>query len=460
MEAWLIPISFFSKKYLSINTLAIVPLMLYSLMLVIVILRRPKSLDDFSVSKKSLLFVLFFLAVQTIVIFVNFNKVKSDPGSPNLFSGVFFGLYLIVYNIIVDSMLVRILITDNDQEQSFIKSVYWSFIFYGILVLLPQLLFVVFNIGSQWINFIGNLFEERHTGRSDFYFNGSYTTTLKRINGFCAEASFLAAQIGIVFLPLILASIKNNFDLFHNKFSQRNAVNWIFLLLFWIVLLFAKTSTGILVIILSLLILFVTSNLFKKVQYIVSGAISLVVLVGAYITVSPLRNIINNYLLHKGGVSNRLGGTIGLLITFLHHPLFGVGNGYESYYLMKYVPKFTTHNWEFNDIFMKSGYPVQSEFVAFFAHYGIIIMIPVCVYVFKKLYLAHKLKVILTSEVISVDTARKVTLIDSFYYFVFMYFIISLFSFTWYNNYFLIMFFFFITMLNNEKYSGRFKKFE
>lgn len=452
MEYWLIPISFFSKRYFSINTLAIFPLIIYTFFLCYLIFTRENSLSHLKFSKKTIAFVLVSLLSQTGVELLNYERVRFNPGSPNLFSGVFFGSYLVFFNIIVVGILVKFLMDSNDIGiDRFIKSFYVSLIFYGFIVLLPQLLVVVFDKGNGWVNFLGKLFEERHTGRVDFYYNGSYATTLKRINGFCSEASFLAAQLGIVFLPILMASIKNNFNLLKKKSSSYNYLNWFLLLCVWVILLFAKTSTGILVIFLSIIILFIAANTSKKVDYFLIGIIGMVAIFGSYFMISPIREIINNYLLHKSGVSNRLGGTIALLLTFLHHPVFGVGNNYESFYLMKFVPKNTTNNWEFQEIFKHSGYPVQSEFFSFFAHFGLIIMIPVIIYLVHKLQMAHKIKKYIgnsTSDSIELNQYYT-TLVDAFYYFVIMYICISFFSFGWFDNYYLIMFFFYVTVVNN-----------
>ncbi|KRM61385.1 hypothetical protein FC26_GL001456 [Paucilactobacillus vaccinostercus DSM 20634] len=451
MEAWLIPISFFSKRYFSINTLAIFPIAIYTLMLAYVIVTKHDSLSLIKFPKKALYFVLLFLLSQTAVDFFYFSKVKNDPGSPNLISGVFFGVYAVCFNIVVVALLVKFLISYSENAKyHFIKSFYISFCLLGLIVLLPQLLVVLTNFGSSWVNLIGRFFEERHAGRGDFYFMGSYTTTLRRINGLCSEASFLAAQLGIVFIPVLLASLKNRFNIFNGTRDNTGILNWILLIFVWIILLFAKTSTGILVIFLSLLIMFFFEKMDRKVLYFVLGIIAMFGVVAAYFTIQPIREIVNKYLLHKSGVSNRLGGTIGLIITFLHYPIFGVGNAYESYYLMKFVPKSTTNNWEFQDVFRQTGYPVQSEFFSFFAHFGLIIMIPFLIYIVRKILLAHNLKKNITnSRETNKEDLFHLTIIDAFYYFLIMYLCISFFSFGWFDNYYLVIFFFYLTVINN-----------
>lgn len=462
MEAWLIPVSLFTKKYLSISTLAILPLLVYLAMFAYLLLTKRDSLHQIKVSKGMFAFVLVFLAVQTIIIFFTFNRVKNDPSSPNLFSGVFFGVYLLMFNFIIIAMLTKTLITGYSKISSFYRSVYWTIILYGLVVLLPQLMVVTIHFGAQWVNFLASLFEEQHPGRIDFYYNGSYATTLGRINGFSSEASFLAAQVGIIFLPVLLSSIKNRVNItgFNNKYYK--FINWGLLIFLWVILLFAKTSTGILVIVLSVLMLFFTASISEKVVYFVLGIFASLILVIGYLKIGPLKEIIDNYLLHKSGVSNRLGGTIGLIITFFHHPFFGVGTGYESYYLMKFVPAGTTDNWEFLNVFTKSGYPVQSVIPDLFARYGLIIMLPVTFYIGMKIQSALKLKkyINITNVHDEYSDLGKVT-IDAFLIFIVMYLIIGLFSFGWYNSCYFVMFFFYIVSLNlvknnylNQSYKG------
>lgn len=453
MEAWLIPVSLFTKKYLSINTLAVLPFLVYVMMFVYLILSRRGSLEKFKVSKGMFIFTLIFLASQTLVVFLTYYKVQHDPSSPNLFSGIFFGIYLLTANIIIVALLIKFLINDVSSELTFYKGIYWTLFGYSLFVLLPQLFVVLLHVGNQWVNFVARLFEEQHPGRLDFYFNGSYTTTLGRINGFCSEASFLAAQLGIVFLPIIISSIKNRVNLIGVSDRYAQAINWFSLLFIWLILLFAKTSTGILVIVLSVIILFVTSNLSTKVRYTVLGSAGVVALAVCYVTVTPVRDIINNYLIHKGGVSNRLGGTVALLLTFINHPILGVGTGYESYYLMRYVPESTTNNWEFQNVFTQSGYPVQSVFFDFFARYGMIIMLPVIIYIIMKTLDAHKVKKYYLGQPDKTEARIRLASVDAFYFFLVIYLVVSLFSFGWYNSYYIIMFFFYFAVINNGKKS-------
>lgn len=450
MEVWLIPISLITKRFL-IDSFAVVPLLFFMTIFGYKMLITKNSLEIKLINRNTLIFLLTALITQTLTVLISFSKVQHAPGSPTLFNGLF-GWYIIVFNMVLDYMVVRIFVNSELSQKRFIKSIYVTLFIYGLLILLPQLIATFSPILDHWVNLVGGLLEERHQGRDDFYFKGSYVTTLRRINGLCAEAAFLAAQLGIVFVPLVLASIKNHYNLYTQRDSRNNLLNWFLLIMLFFVLLFAKTSTGFLVIALSCILLFLYSNLKKKVWYLVILFSLLIVLAVTFIyDIGPVQGIMMKYLLNKQGTSNRLGGTIGLLKTFLFHPLLGVGNSYHSYYLMRLVPKSTTSNWEFINIFTKSGYPVQSEFFGFFAHYGLILMIPVILFILKKWFLAKRLYVQLSKGLKNSNINIKfyISLIDSFKFFVIMYVVLSLFSFTWNENYYLLMFFFYVVLLNS-----------
>ncbi|WP_461240944.1 O-antigen ligase family protein [Paucilactobacillus sp. N302-9] len=445
MGFWLIPLSMLEKRYF-VDSIAIVPMIAFAFFCMYEIFTRKEKINDITVNSNVVIFAVTAILAQTFIILFSYKRVMNAAGSPDILHGTL-GWYIIVLAFLIDYFVVSFCIKDERQMKLFFKGMYICLIIFSVFVLIPQLISVTTSHGDRVVNFIAKLFEERHKDRNDFYWAGSYTVTIGRMNGFCPEASFLAAQLGIVFIPPIVAGIKNNYSMIFQKECHNNFLNWLMLSGLFLFLIFAKTSTGFLVIALTCLILFLSSNLRHKVAYIIAAFFLLIILAGMFYQFDSLRSILMDYVLKKQGTSNRLGGTIGLIYTFLQHPIFGVGNGYQSYYLLDLVPKSTTHNAEFLNTFVKHGYPAQSKLFGFFANYGLIITLPVIYYIIKKL----RLSFFIASKVKKENNRFYATVLDSFHYFVVMYAILSLLSFTWNETYYVVMFMFYVVSLKIMK---------
>ncbi|MFD0897526.1 hypothetical protein [Loigolactobacillus binensis] len=453
MAQWLILIGLFSKTYGSSIpvTLASIPIYLYFILFCRKLWLQPERLDTITFAPKVTLWAFIVLVDQLLMIGVSYvvtdhpdftrGIMNSSVNTVAYFANIFFIYYLMV-----------LLIDSQTQILKFVQGTIKTFVGFTILVLLPQVVATVSPVLNGWVNLVGKLFEAKHFGRADFYAMGSYTTTLHRVNGFSSEASFLAVLLAVVFIPLILAAIRYNYSYFKNRVDRTvTKFYWLLLLTSFFVLFFAKTTTGILVIIFSVLILLIRLKGKRRNQLLILGLIACGILALVYFTVPYVQNLLNSFLFKKQGTSNRLGGTIGLLLTFVHYPITGVGDGFTSYYNFKFVPLSTINNWEYQNIFQKSGYPIQSIWGGWLAGYGLIGVIPVVVFIYHKCKqaMAAYQKIEALNDV---SLTLYQVLIESFFYSLFMLFVLALFTFSWADNIYLVILFFYFVMI---KFVGR-----
>lgn len=105
-----------------------------------------------------------------------------------------------------------------------------------------------------YVNGLAQLFERRWIGRDDFYQAGSYVTTQMRLNGFEPEAPFLAILIGVVFLPIFMMGVRQSLIIWRRPGVANTLLLWVTLIAAWLVLLAAKTTTGMLLVFVSVLL--------------------------------------------------------------------------------------------------------------------------------------------------------------------------------------------------------------
>lgn len=433
----LLPITLLTKSYLPLPSIfALIPTYILAIYLVARVSTDPAHLDLIEVKKKPLYYTLVLILLQIIVMLRTVTTMTHLQGTPKPQNGPLL-LILTILSYFLVYYCVQLSIKNVQQVRVFLQSVFWTLIILLIFVLLPQLVDTLrqSHLLETWLNGLAKLFEAHHKGRPDFYNLGSYVATQHRINGFSQEASFLAAQLGIVFLPFIMASIKNHYDVLKigRKFSQ--ILSYILLGLIFLCLIFAKTTTGIIVLGISVIVFFLWN--IRKTPYltlIVTGIV-VVIAVSAYAFVPYLHALIDSYVFEKQGVSNRLGSTIALLQTALHHPFVGVGFGYSSPYAFEYVPRATTNNFEFTHFFLKDGIAIQSEFFALFAQFGIILVGFVFYFFLGKVKKARKLHRLLVLQ--SDEHAQMyLTILDAFSVFIVMYTFLLFFSFSYLDMYY------------------------
>lgn len=109
---------------------------------------------------------------------------------------------------------------------------------------------------------------------------------------------------------------------------------------------------------------------------------------GLYHYLPGVHDMFTRFLLEKHGTENRLGGTIGLLKTIMQHPLFGVGYGFESPYIVENVPSWSKTNLEYQNVYAIYGYPILSGFLGWFARFGLVLVLPMIYVVVQRFKVA------------------------------------------------------------------------
>lgn len=447
MASFLIPIGLFIKtiNHSLPGLMQALPIYLFILYVLFKFIQRPKDVLTIPINGRVILVYALLLISQLIMIFYSYSVATRKGVTSGLTTGPL-NVFLLLGNFLLIYVLMELSVSTQNDEVKLFKSVFVTFAFLFVLVLLPQIIATFSSVLDSWVNFLGKSFEATHDGRIDFYAKGSYATTLHRVNGFEKEASFLASLLGIVFVPPILASIKNKYNVF-NAGKRETKLFWILLVIVFITLFFAKTSTGFVVIGITMIILFtIIPRDFRKQAYLIIlfGILFMFIL---YKTSGYVSFVLNKYLLQKSGTDNRIGGTIALFRTFFHYPLFGVGAGYTSYYNFKFVPDWSTYNYEYQVIFAKSGYPDQSVLGSILASYGLMGLVPMVAYLYHKIKNAMNLKSRYFSAKDDSSLFLK-TVIDSFYYYLIFLFILSIFTFSWTDEIYLVMFMFYIHVIN------------
>ncbi len=405
-------------------------------------------LEKLKVNERVLLFLLIANLIQLLTMIYFQIQISHVPTSTTASPGVFHA-WLNFTAIELSAVLIYYIAFFNIKTDrginDFFKVTVITLSIYLIIILLPQVVATRFGFLDGWVDLIGRLFEQRWPGRN-FYDVGSYVTTLRRVNGLAPEAGYLAAQLGIVFIPPLLAALNNHYDYFSSDEKPMQKY-WILLGVTMITLLFAKTSTGILVIGLTLFLLFITGTRSQRKHYLIGYAMLIVIGGGAYVLVPGIHNLLNQYIFQKSGTSNRIGGTLGLLTTFMHYPVTGVGNSFTNYFLLKFVPLNTRYNAEYFAVYSATGYPVLSNAAGWLAQYGLVIVAPVIYYLSRKIKTAYLIK----KQLKTLNDAQSLlykTVLDSFFYTLIMYFALSVLIFTWSENYYFLMFFVYVVIIN------------
>lgn len=447
----LVPISLLNKVLVSgvpgiMNT---VPLYLFAIMFFWQVRSKKVRLEDLTVSKKAYVFFVVACLAQIVTVFRSFIITTTNSTIPvNLFSNI--GNMLVTFSAIIfyyyfcDAMF-----TSEKAISSFLQSGIVTLIVLYMLVVIPQIITTFTPALDGWVNFVGRVFEERHPGNTLFYLNGSYATTEHRVNGFAPEASFFAAMIGIIFIPLLLSAIHNRYDVFKKRVSRY--FYYALLLLTMIILMFARTTTGFLIVFLAILILLLIVHGRERLFVMIMLGFILILVIGLYIANPTFQTLVNSYLLKKQGTDNRMGGTISLFKMFLSYPILGVGSGATDYFMFKYVPISTTNNLEFYSNFLPAqSYPVQSIWGEFFAYFGVIIMIPVLIYIAKKVKIAIGLRKWLHEKNVAdhQSVALYTYVIDAFLYSLIFFAVLACFSFSWTESYYLLFYSFYIVIIN------------
>lgn len=449
MSGILIPISLFTKvfSYGLPGTIAGLPFVALFILVLFQASQRTDTLVKPHIPRETIFYVLLVLVLQFWAIGQSYKEYGDSVQGIGV-STSFVDIIGLVVTIILAYYAVRLTVVTPKNIMTFIRSTIITLVIFELFVLIPQIVAAVTPYMHGWVNLIGVLFEKRWHGRS-FYDNGSYATTMGRINGFEAEAGYLASQIGLVFLPFLISGVANHFNFWNDKKetkSQYIKVTLLFILTL-LILFFAKTTTGFVVIVLSLVMLFWKSNRHDKAILLIIGAVGILGLIATYALVPGMRNLLNQYLLQKSGTENRAGGTIALLKTFANHPIIGVGNGWAGPYLVQNAPAWSKNNWEYTYVYAVSGYPILSIWGGWLAQYGLVLLLFPFVYLIKQVQRVVEFRKEIHEAACAnsnVDFKLYLFISDSFEIFLIMFLFLALLIFSWSEYYVLISLFFYI----------------
>ena len=270
-------------------------------------------------------------------------------------------------------VIQKVFIRDADNVVTFLVSLVISLSVYVVFVLVPQLVVSFHGPLTGWTNGLAHLFE-RHWDDRSWYDAGSYVATKHRLNGFEPEAPFLVMLLGLVFSPVLVAILQEPIQHFKNG-KWLKVLVWGLLCALCVVFLMARSTSGYIMLALVgvFMILFAPKQTRK--WFILGGIVFILVMGIAYMTVPVIHHMFEKWLFDKKGTDNRLGGTIGLALTFLHHPLVGVGYGNEGYFIEQYLPAWSKHNSEYLNFYSKTSYPILNDMLGWLARFGLIALL-------------------------------------------------------------------------------------
>ncbi|MDF8367801.1 hypothetical protein G9406_09470 [Weissella paramesenteroides] len=371
MVNWLMPFAILPKTYtfFFFDLFSQIAVVVFGLFILVKLYLQPKQLEDVLPKTSTLRIWGVFVVVQLILMTYESFVVGATTRVYGLLHGLLMFIQVIL-SIWMAYTIQKMLIRSYDDAIKFMKSVVITTAVYLGVIVLPQILYLFgFTSLTHWINPIAHLFE-RHWENRNFYDNGSYVTTSMRVNGFEPEAAYLALLVGIAFSPFLLMLIQEPLRAFKNRW-----IYWIAIILGAAslgVLLLAKTTTGFLLIGILALVYWLAAPKKQKISLFFLGIIAVIGVALTYITVPSVHNLLNTWIFQKGGTDNRLGGTIALIRTWLQHPLFGVGYGYEGQYIVDNLPAWSKNNFEYMQVYQHQAYPILNDTFGWLARYGLV----------------------------------------------------------------------------------------
>ncbi|MGG3640558.1 hypothetical protein ABES38_04110 [Bacillus gobiensis] len=457
------PISLFIAEYFFINFpvyygLRIqIYLYLTFIFLAIVLDKGKISKDIFS--KRIILFICILLGMQLVSMIISYYRIDIPQYNKNPIK-TFVIFCSFICSILIHYLVVRLNIKNVSDVNKFLRSGWISLVI--ILIICFVQLFYVFapSIFEPIVSLIGKTLEARWGGKdateingTGFYNLGSYVQTTQRINGLTEEASSLATQLFVIFVPFLLSSIKNRYNVFLK--NRKNILSlYITLVMILLLLMFARTTAGFLF---SGIILVLLINKINKIQK--TFVVFITVLIGLIIINYNFRSeyiteSVNNYLINKdeNSVTNRLGSTFALLKISLHNFLLGVGWEYHTYYIFENLPEWAKHNSEYYNFIERKEYPIMSVILSWVAGFGFLIVSCIVTYLIKtqKKFRKYSNKLL---ELKREESKLIKVLCDSSKYYLIFTLICSLFLYVWYASIYLIVYFFFLSTINVVKKS-------
>ncbi|MDT0148375.1 hypothetical protein Q9R38_17785 [Priestia aryabhattai] len=446
------PISIFIAVYFNISVLGYygdrIQLYVYSVFIVAAVLWKKGEFNRDIINKKVILFIVALIGLQGLGLLISSLRAADSIYYRSPLK-MFAGFLVFLFGVLVHYLVVKLTVNTKRDIEKFSKGL-WYAIVISTLVSLFQFLYIVIPGSFQSIvHFIGTYLEARWGGKEanlsldSYYLMGSYAETVKRINGLTEEASSMATLFFVAFIPFLLASIKNRYNLFHQNRNTKRL--YITLILMVIILISAKTSSGILFGILALVLAYRYFNKRYQLLVLACAFVAIIIFIGYGIQNNYFEYIIQNFILSKNenSISTRTGGTIALLKSSFFGFFTGVGYEYHAYYIGTYMPEWARHNIEYFQAVKNRDFPIVSVALGWLTDYGVLVVGLVFWYVRNKLKSFKKNVEILQKQGNS-EEMLFVTLYDAMRYYLIFALLASCLLYVWYASTYLVIFFFFI----------------
>ncbi|MED4288150.1 hypothetical protein [Priestia megaterium] len=447
------PISLFIAEYFSIKFPIYyghrIQIYIYIIGILVALTQLKGEIPKNIFKKKVIMFIGILLIMQLISMIFSYYRIDIIQYNKSPLK-TFIAFCSFIFAILIHYFVVRLNINEVRDVKKFLRGG-WIALIISLIVCYVQL-FYLFSpaVFEPFVKFFGSTLEARWGGQqleTSFYKLGSYVQTTLRINGLTEEASNLATQLFVIFVPFILASIKNKFNVFY-KNSNKIYPLYMVLVMILILLLMAKTTSGFLFC--GIVVVLIMKDI-SKIQRIV--VVSCAILIGILIynfnfRSEYLTDSINNFLLNKQGnsVSNRSGSMIALVKVSIKNFIIGIGWEYHTYFIFENLPEWARHNTEYYSFVQKKEYPIMSVMLGWTVEYGALIVGVVIAYVIKTQkkfrQLSNK-----TLELKLEESKFIKVLCDSSYYYLIFTLISSVFLYVWYASIYLIIYFFFISTI-------------
>lgn len=470
MGVLLLPISLLIKSYTyilgtSIYFLTEIPIYAYLFILFyLLILKKSKRYSNLLQVKnlmnfKVLISISIIIFLQYIAMQISFHYIghKGINFNPNK---EFIKLLIFIICIFIHYYVVEFSISNSKNGISWFMLGASISLTILLVVSYLQLFFLFFpRLFAPIVSIIAKLFEARYA--RNWYDAGSYVQTVWRINGFNQESDYLAIQFFVIFIPFVLASIKNKVNLFFMKKSYNPWLFYVLLLATVNMLFFAQTTTGFLAILIIIMCCFaiwfhqwvqIKNRIWKLVIaliFVISVIVLIVIASQSALIMHTLKLNLFAKIASGGSFINRAGGTIALLMTWIIHPIAGVGWNYHNYYIFQHLPIWATKNDEYLGVFLKQhSYPILSEAGGWLAEFGTITILFLFVYLYR---LLKDFRTFCRKNKYNTEYKKIQAFSDAAHFFVLFYLISSLLSFPWWESIYMIVFFFFVALRKKIK---------
>ncbi|RYL95189.1 hypothetical protein EWI07_03995 [Sporolactobacillus sp. THM7-4] len=448
MSLYLMPFSLLVKHYFTDfnGQLAELPIYLMISCVIIYLIQGNKVYFHSIIRIKSVICLFVFLTLQLVAVLISYAEIGNSIYNVKPFIG-YMNFIKFLMPIILIYFLVRTLVNKRRDIHmflfgSFISTIIILFVTYTQLLssLMPQS-----SLLNNLTSFYGYLFEARNLDVPEWYVMGSYVQTLGRVNGFFSESGMLAAYLSIVCLPFIMSAIKNKNDIFLRKKYNPLMYYSLFLLIIGILLL-AKTSTGLVAILVIFLLMLKSMPPKRKITVGLLIVCILGFIIILYYKNQHVSQLINYYTFERSDSSsndNRIGGTLGLIISIMHRPFLGTGFSYLNYYLNEYIPDWSRNNFEFYQFTtIRHSFPIMSNLFGWMCQFGTIVVIGFIIYILR---LSKEIKLLIKIINNPSEYFYFQTIYDAMSLSVLLFFILSLLGFVWSEPGYLILFFFFVS---------------